>query len=416
MVFTMRSELKDLKSKLEQFMRDHIYPNEFEIMEFSENNPNQIHPLIEELKSKAKQQGLWNLFISNEYGSYSLGLSNLDYAYLAEVMGRVPWSSEVFNCNAPDTGNMEVLMKYGSDEQKETWLKPLLNGNIRSAFLMTEPHVASSDARNISTKIVREGNEYVINGRKWWVTNAGHPNCSVFILMGLTDSNAPSFEQQSMILIPKNQKGVEMIRPLTALNSFDYPGGHWEINLKNVRVPASNIILGEGKGFAIAQGRLGPGRIHHCMRLIGMAQRTLEYMIKRVEERTVFSRSLDKYSSVRQTIANAYCSIEQARLLTLKAAHKIDTKGIKEAKDLIAAIKVVAPRMTCNIVDEAIQLFGGMGVSNDIPLALFYTAARALRIADGPDEVHLYQLGRNLIKQGVEDKEGELNYFTKDVN
>ena len=313
-------------------------------------------------------------------------------------MGRCSFSSEIFNCSAPDTGNMEVIAKYGTKEQKEKWLKPLMNGEIRSAFLMTEPEVASSDATNIETSIVREGDEYVINGRKWWSSGGMNSSTKIYILMGKTDPTASRHVQQSMILVPAGTAGVTVIRPLRVFGYLDSPEGHAEIELKNVRVPIENMILGEGRGFEIAQGRLGPGRIHHCMRLIGAAQRSLDLMCKRVDQRETFGKKLKDYSSIRQDIAKSACEIEQARLLTLAAADKIDRFGAKIGANLIAMIKIAVPQMTCDVVDRAIQAFGGMGVSQDTPLASFYVYARAIRLADGPDEVHMYQLGRNLVK------------------
>lgn len=391
-------KVQALKQKLSSFMDTYIYPLEDEYRAFTQNHPWQHFPKMEELKLLAKKQGLWNLFLPKSYGDLSAGLTNLEYASLAEIMGRVTWASEVFNCSAPDTGNMEVLARYGTEEQKEQWLKPLMNGEIRSAFLMTEPDIASSDARNIQTSIVSNGDEYVINGRKWWSSGAMNPSCKVFILMGKTDPEGHPFSQQSMILLPADTPGIEIVRPLRVFGSLDSPEGHAEIALKNVRVPKENIILGEGRGFEIAQGRLGPGRIHHCMRLIGAAQRSLELMCDRVTQRSTFGKSFSEYSSIRQDIALSRCEIEQARLLTLNAADKIDKYGIKEAKELIAMIKIVCPSMTAKVVDRAIQIYGGMGVCQDTPLAGFWVVARVLRLADGPDEVHMYQLGRNTIK------------------
>ena len=334
-----------------------------------------------------------------DYGELSPGLTNLEYAPLAEIMGRVPWSPEAFNCSAPDTGNMEVLAKYGTKAQQDRWLTKLMAGEIRSAFLMTEPLVASSDATNIETSIVREGDEYVINGRKWWSSGAMHPHCELFIVMGKTDFEADRHKQQSMILVPKDTPGVTILRPLTVFGEVDAPHGHAEILLENVRVPADHLLLGEGRGFEIAQGRLGPGRIHPCMRLIGAAQRSLELMCGRVEQRVAFGRPISAFSSIRQHVALSRCEIEQARLLTLSAADKIDRKGVKEAKDLIAMIKIVAPTMACNVIDRAMQAHGGMGLSGDTPLAGLYGYARTIRLADGPDEVHMYQLGRNTIRR-----------------
>ncbi len=388
-----------LQKKLNDFMEKHIFPNENEILEFRINNPWKHSPKLEVLKTLAKKEGLWNLFLPKGYGELSPGLTNLEYAPLAEIMGRCSYSSEIFNCSAPDTGNMEVIAKYGSDEQKEKWLKPLMNGEIRSAFLMTEPAVASSDATNIETSIVKDGDEYVINGRKWWSSGGMNPSTKIYILMGKTDPNAARHVQQSMILVPAGTPGVTIVRPLRVFGYLDSPEGHAEIELKDVRVPLENMILGEGRGFEIAQGRLGPGRIHHCMRLIGASQRSLNMMCKRVDVRETFGKKLKDYSSIRQDIAKSACEIEQARLLTLAAADKIDRFGAKIGANLIAMIKIAVPQMTCDVVDRAIQAFGGMGVSQDTPLASFYVYARSIRLADGPDEVHMYQLGRNLVKE-----------------
>lgn len=388
-----------LQKKLNDFMEKHIFPNENEILEFRINNPWKHSPKLEVLKTLAKKEGLWNLFLPKGYGELSPGLTNLEYAPLAEIMGRCSYSSEIFNCSAPDTGNMEVIAKYGSDEQKEKWLKPLMNGEIRSAFLMTEPAVASSDATNIETSIVKDEDEYVINGRKWWSSGGMNPSTKIYILMGKTDPNAARHVQQSMILVPAGTPGVTIVRPLRVFGYLDSPEGHAEIELKDVRVPVENMILGEGRGFEIAQGRLGPGRIHHCMRLIGASQRSLNMMCKRVDVRETFGKKLKDYSSIRQDIAKSACEIEQARLLTLAAADKIDRFGAKIGANLIAMIKIAVPQMTCDVVDRAIQAFGGMGVSQDTPLASFYVYARSIRLADGPDEVHMYQLGRNLVKE-----------------
>lgn len=378
-------------------MEEHIYPNEKAYATFVEENPWKVYPELERLKEKAKAAGLWNLFLPVDYKEFSPGLTNLEYAPLAEIMGRVPWCSEVFNCSAPDTGNMEVLAKYGNEEQQEKWLKPLMEGKIRSSFLMTEPQVASSDATNIETSIVREGDEYVINGTKWWSSGAMNPHTEIYIVMGKTDPEAHRHVQQSMILVPANTPGVNIKRPLKVFGSYDSPEGHAEIELTNVRVPVSNLLQGEGDGFRIAQGRLGPGRIHHCMRLIGGAQRALELMCQRVTQRSTFGKELSQYSSIRQDIAKSKCEIDQARLLTLAAADKIDKGGIKAAKELIAQIKIVVPSMCCQVCDRAMQAFGGMGFSQDTPLAGIFMYARFLRMADGPDEVHMYQLGKNTI-------------------
>ena len=390
-----------LQKRVNDFMVEHIYPHEKEIQAYHHNPENlwQDFPKLEEWKAAAKAEGLWNLFLPKDYGALSSGLTNLEYAPLAELMGRSKIASEVFNCSAPDTGNMEVFAKYGTPAQQEQWLKPLMNGEIRSAFLMTEPAVASSDATNIETSIVRDGDEYVINGRKWWSSGAMRPGCKVFIVMGKTDSTAQRHAQQSMIIVPRDTPGVEIVRPLQVFGSVDSPEGHAEIKLTNVRVPVENMLLGEGRGFEIAQGRLGPGRVHHCMRLIGAAQRSLELMCERVAQREAFGRKIKDFSSIRQDIAKSACEIEQARLLTLACADKIDKFGAAGAKNLIAMIKISIPDMTLKVVDRAIQAHGGMGVCQDTPLAEFWIYGRTIRIADGPDEVHMYQLGRNLVKE-----------------
>lgn len=401
MNFEYTEKSLELQKRLEAFMKEHLFPLEKEYGDFVDQNRWQHFPKMEALKTKAREAGLWNLFLPKGYGDLSPGLTNLEYAPLAELMGKLIWSSEVFNCSAPDTGNMEVLAKYGSPAQQDQWLKPLMNGEIRSAFLMTEPAVASSDATNIETSIVREGDEYVINGTKWWSSGAMNPATKFYIVMGKTNPQSDRYTQQSMILVPVGTSGVEVIRPLRVFGSYDSPEGHAEIKLTNVRVPASNLIQGEGDGFRIAQGRLGPGRIHHCMRLIGAAQRALDMMCLRVVDRQTFGKKLSDYSSIRQDIAKSRCEIEQARLLTLSCADKIDRFGVKEAKELVAMIKIVVPSMTCTVVDRAIQAFGGMGVCQDTPLAAFWAYGRMIRIADGPDEVHMYQLGRNLVKAAV---------------
>ena len=399
MNFEFTEETKKYIERVRSFMDQHLYPIEKEVQHFHEEHKNlwKEYPGMEDLKEKARAAGLWNLFLAEEYGELSPGLTNLQYAPLCQEMGKLPWCPEVFNCSAPDTGNMEVLAKYGTKEQQDQWLTPLMNGTIRSAFLMTEPRVASSDATNIETSIVRDGDEYVINGRKWWSSGAYHPRCKVFIVMGKTDPSAPRHVQQSMILVPADTPGINIMRPLSVFGNVDSPHGHAEIDMNNVRVPASNLLLGEGRGFEIAQGRLGPGRIHHCMRLIGCAERALELMCDRVQKRQAFGRYIKDFSSIRQDIAKSRCEIEQARLLTLSAADKIDQFGSARAKDLIAMIKIVAPMMTCRVVDRAIQAHGGMGVSGDTPLAQYYVYARTIRLADGPDEVHMHQLGRNTI-------------------
>ncbi len=399
MHFTFSKSSVERQDRIKDFMDKHIYPLERAYEEYVHHNPWQVFPEMEKLKSLAQDAGLWNLFLPEEYGKYSPGLTNLEYAPLAELMGRVLWSSVVFNCSAPDTGNMEVLAKYGNEEQKQRWLTPLMDGKIRSAFLMTEPAVASSDATNIETAIQADGDHYIINGHKWWSTGAMHPDCKVFIVMGKTNPEGDKYNQQSMVIVPRDTEGVEVIRPLRVYGGNHSPEGHCEIKLTNVRVPKENIILGEGRGFEIAQGRLGPGRIHHCMRLIGASQRALELMCQRVVTRTTFGKNIASYSSIRQDIAQSRCDIEQMRLLTFAAADKIDKEGIKGAKDLIAMIKISVPKMASVVIDRAIQAFGGMGVCQDTPLSEFWMYARFMRLADGPDEVHQYQLGRNTIKK-----------------
>ena len=400
MDFNHTQKVVDLMDRLNAFMDEHIYPNEEAYREHFKTTDNlwKSPPLMDELKEKAKNAGLWNLFLPES--AHGAGLTNLEYAPLAEIMGRVFFASEVFNCNAPDTGNMEVIDRYGSEAQKEQWLKPLLNGEIRSCFSMTEPRVASSDATNIESPIVLDGDEYVINGRKWWSSGAMNEACKIIIFMGKTDPDNPNrHKQQSMILVPMDTKGIEIIRPLSVFGYIDQPFGHAEINFDNVRVPKDNIILGEGRGFEIAQGRLGPGRIHHCMRLIGMAKRALEMMCIRAENRIAFGRPLSKQGSVRESIALSASEIEQARLLTLMTADKMDRYGNKEASDLISMIKVVGPRMACEVIDRAIQIHGAGGVSGDYFLAEAYAGARTLRLADGPDEVHLASLAKKILKQ-----------------
>ena len=391
MDFSYSPRTQELQSQVRRFMDEHIYPAEAAYAAEIEANtqagkrwtPLQV---IEKLKPKARAQGLWNLFLPES--AYGAGLTNQDYAPLAEVMGRVPWASEVFNCSAPDTGNMETIVRYGTPEHQQKWLEPLLEGQIRSAFAMTEPEVASSDATNIASRIVRDGDDYVINGRKWWTSGAGDPRCKIYIFMGKTDADAPRHSQQSMILVPSDTPGISVLRPLKVFGYDDAPHGHMEVLFKNVRVPASNILLGEGRGFEIAQGRLGPGRIHHCMRLVGLAERALELMVKRAGKRVAFGRTVAEQGVTRERIAEARCMIDQARLLTLKAAWMMDVAGNKTAKAEIAMIKVVAPTMACKVIDWAIQVHGGGGVCEDFPLAYFYSAARTLRFADGPDEVH----------------------------
>ncbi|MGB9440218.1 MAG: acyl-CoA dehydrogenase family protein [Desulfobacterales bacterium] len=393
MFFEFSDKTKDLQQRLNAFMDRYVYPNEAEYFrQLNEGDRWKVIALIEELKESAKAEGLWNLFLpESEYGA---GLTNLEYAPLCEIMGRVPWASEIFNCAAPDTGNMETLVRYGSEEQKEKWLKPLLAGEIRSAFCMTEPQVASSDARNIEAAIVRDGEEYVINGRKWWSSGAGDPRCEIYIFMGKTDPQGHPYRQQSMILVPRDTPGVGIKRMLPVFGYDSAPHGHGEIEFKDVRVPVSNILLGEGRGFEIAQGRLGPGRIHHCMRTVGVAERALEAMCHRVKSRQAFGKTLAEMGQIRQDIASSRCEIDQSRLLTLYAAHRMDTVGNKVARIEIGEIKVVAPNMALKVIDRAIQAHGGMGVCDDIWLAAAYAHIRTLRLADGPDEVHREVIAR----------------------
>ncbi|MCM3764336.1 acyl-CoA dehydrogenase [Neobacillus niacini] len=399
MNFSYTDKVVELQKKLTDFMEEYVYPNEQVYHDqIDKNDPfSSVPPIMEELKEKAKQAGLWNLFLpESEYGA---GLTNLEYAPLCEIMGRSSIAPEVFNCAAPDTGNMEVLVRYGKEEHKEKWLKPLLNGEIRSCFSMTEPDVASSDATNIQASIIRDGDEYVINGTKWWSSGAGDPRCKIAIVMGKNDPDAPTYEQQSMILVPLDAPGVTIKRILPVFGYDHAPHGHAEIEYKDVRVPASNMLWDEGKGFAIAQGRLGPGRIHHCMRTIGAAERALELLCKRVQERSAFGKKLAEQGVIQEWIAEARIDIEQARLLTLKAAYMMDTVGNKEAKGEIAMIKVVAPNMALKIIDRAIQAFGAAGVSEDTPLAASWANIRTLRLADGPDEVHKRAIARYELKK-----------------
>jgi len=401
MDFSYSPRTQDLQARLIAFMAEHVYPAEaryFAEIEANTAAGKRWTPLqvIESLKPKARAAGLWNLFLpphadgahGQSDAEFTFGLSNQDYAPLAEIMGAVPWSSEVFNCSAPDTGNMETIARYGTAEHKQRWLAPLLAGEIRSAFAMTEPAVASSDATNIESDIRRDGDDYVINGRKWWTSGAGDPRCAIFIFMGKTDKTAPRHSQQSMILVPRDTPGITVMRPLSVFGYDDAPHGHMEVDFNNVRVPASNMLLGEGRGFEIAQGRLGPGRIHHCMRLIGIAERALKLMCERAVSRTAFGKTIAQQTVTQERIAEARCLIDQARLLTLHAAWKMDAAGNKSARAEIAMIKVVAPQMTCQIIDWAMQVYGGAGMCQDTPLAYFYTLSRTLRFADGPDEVH----------------------------
>jgi acyl-CoA dehydrogenase len=398
MTSTSLPPIEQLKDQLQAFMDQHVYPNEARYHAELNALPDRFStvPVMEELKAKAKAAGLWNLWLPADHG----GLSNLDYCPLAEMMGRVLWSPEVFNCNAPDTGNMEVFLKYGSEAQKAEWLEPLLAGEIRSSYCMTEPDVASSDATNIRTSIRREGSEYVINGRKWFITNAPYERTKIFIVMGLSDPDNPNRHlRQSQVLVPKHTPGVTIVRPLTTLGYDDAPLGHAEVLFENVRVPAGNILLGEGRGFEIAQGRLGPGRIHHCMRLIGSAQRALEYACRRAVSRETFGRKLADHQSVLEDIAKSWSEIEQARLLTMKTAARMDEVGAKNARDLIAAAKITVPLMAQTVIDRCMQIHGAGGPTADYPMAEAYNYARWCRQADGPDQVHMMALGKQVIRQ-----------------
>ncbi len=393
MFYEFSDKTKGLQVKLQAFMKKSIYPNEQTFyQQIEEGDRWQPLPFMEELKEKAKGEGLWNLFLpESEYGA---GLTNFEYAPLCEIMGRSPMAPEVFNCSAPDTGNMETLVRYGNEDQKRKWLEPLLNGEIRSAFCMTEPDVASSDAANIRASIVRDGDEYVLNGNKWWASGAGDPRCKLFIFMGKTDPDGPRHMQQSMILVPADAPGVQFVRTLPVFGYDHAPHGHGHIIFENVRVPVSNLLLGEGRGFEIAQGRLGPGRIHHCMRIIGVAERALEELCVRAKSRVAFGKQILEMGSVRQDIARSRIEIDQARLLTMYAAHMMDTVGNKVARAEIAMIKVVAPTIALKILDRAIQVHGGKGVCEDTGLPAAWAAVRTLRLADGPDEVHLETITR----------------------
>jgi acyl-CoA dehydrogenase len=393
MNFDYSPKVKELESRLRDFMDAQVFPNEARYhAEVASGDRWQPLELIEELKAKARSAGLWNLFLPAS--SHGAGLTNTEYAPLCEIMGRVPWAPEVFNCSAPDTGNMETLERYGNEAQKREWLEPLLEGRIRSGFAMTEPDVASSDATNIASSIVRDGGEYVINGRKWWTSGAGDPRCKIIIFMGKTDPKAPRHTQQSMILVPRDTPGVKVLRHLPVFGYDDAPHGHMEIAFENVRVPIANILLGEGRGFEIAQGRLGPGRIHHCMRAIGLAESALEKMCARAKDRVAFGKPIAEQTVTLERIAEARIMIDQARLLTLKAAYMMDTVGNKAARAEIAMIKIAAPATACKVIDWAIQAHGGGGVCDDFGLAYAYAHARTLRLVDGPDEVHRNQIGK----------------------
>ena len=392
------AQVEALQLRLSQFMDEHVYPNEstFHAQLDAASDRFATVPIVEKLKEKARAAGLWNLWLPADHG----GLSNEDYCPLAEVMGRVLWCPEVFNCNAPDTGNMEVFLKYGTEEQKAQWLEPLLDGTIRSAYAMTEPDVASSDATNVRTRIERDGDDYVVNGRKWFITNAPYERTKIFIVMGKSDpSNSNRHLQQSQILVPRETPGLTVVRPLTTLGYDDAPQGHAEVLFDNVRVPKENMLLGEGRGFEIAQGRLGPGRIHHCMRLIGSAQRALEFAARRSVERETFGRKLADHQSVLEDLAKSWAEIEQARLLTLKTARRIDEVGAKDARDYIAAAKIAVPLMAQTVIDRCMQIHGAGGLTADYPMAEAFNYARWCRQADGPDQVHMMALGKQLVKR-----------------
>jgi acyl-CoA dehydrogenase len=401
MHFENSARSQDLQTRVAAFMDEHVYPNESTFhRQIAEGDRWQPTAIVEELKPKARAAGLWNLFLpESEYGA---GLTNVEYAPLSEIMGRVPGiGPEVFNCSAPDTGNMEVLVRYGSEAQRKQWLDPLLAGEIRSCFAMTEPDVASSDATNIKSSIARDGDSYVINGRKWWISGAGDPRCRIAIFMGKTDPNAERHKQQSMILVPMDTPGVTIRRMLPVFGYDDAPHGHGEVTFEDVRVPASNMLLGEGRGFEIAQGRLGPGRIHHCMRLIGVAERALELMCARVQTRVAFGKTLAEQGTIRADIAESRMEIEQARLLTMNAAYLMDTVGNKAARGELAMVKVVVPRMTLGVLDRAIQAHGAAGVCDDFPLAAMWAHTRTIRLADGPDEVHREAIAKLELRKGL---------------
>lgn len=401
MDFEYNTKTMEHVERLETFMEAHVYPAEREHHDFIENPNNlwQQPPVVEELKAKAQEAGIWNWFLPAEYGDWSPGFTNLEYAPLAEVMGRVPWSFEVFNCSAPDRGNMEVLAKYGTSEQQDQWLRPLMEGRIRSTYGMTEPQVASSDATNMELQIERDGNHYVLNGRKWWSSNIYHPLCEFVITMGVTNPDNNRHQRHSMVIVPKDTPGLEIVRPLSVFGNFHSPAGHGELAYHDVRVPIENIILGEGRGFEIAQGRLGPGRFQYAMTNVGMAQRMLDMMCARAEGREPFGSKISEFSSTRQDIARARCAIEQARLLVLKAAAEMDKSGAKGARDYISMVKIVGPKLAQDVAERAMQIFGGKGVSGDTPIAEMFVMGRLMRIADGPDEVHMNQLAKLTLAQ-----------------
>ncbi|MGI9615129.1 MAG: acyl-CoA dehydrogenase family protein [Acidimicrobiales bacterium] len=401
MDFEYSPKVKQHIEILDAFMNENVYPREREHHDFVMDPANlwKQPPVVEELKTKAKAAGIWNWFLPAEYCDLSPGLTNVEFAPLAEIMGRLPWSFEVFNCSAPDRGNMEVLAKFGSPEQQDMWLTPLLEGEIRSTYAMTEPQVASSDATNMQLTIERDGDEYVLNGRKWWSSNIMHPHNKVLVTMGVTNPDAPRHQQHSMVLVPRDAEGLEVVRAVEVFGNYHSPAGHGELRYTNVRVPVDNIIMGEGQGFTIAQGRLGPGRFQYAMTNVGMAQRMLDLMCARADEREPFGRKISENSSVRQDIARARCAIEQARLLVLKAAAEMDKAGAKGARDYISMVKIVGPKLAHDVAERAMQIFGGKGVSGDTPIADMYVMGRLMRIADGPDEVHMNQLAKLTMAQ-----------------
>ena len=409
MDFEFSPKVREHMEQLTAFMDEHVYPREREHHDFVYDPANlwKQPPVVEELKTKAKAAGIWNWFLPAEYGDWSPGFTNLEFAPLAEIMGRQPWSFEVFNCSAPDRGNMEVLARFGSAEQQDQWLRPLLAGEIRSTYAMTEPQVASSDATNIELRIERDRDQYVLNGRKWWSSNIMHPHNQVLVTMGVTNPDGPRHQRHSMVLVPRDTPGLEVVRALEVFGNYHSPAGHGELRFTDVRVPVDNIILGEGQGFTIAQGRLGPGRFQYAMTNVGMAQRMLDLMCARAERREAFGRKIGEQSSVRQDIARARCAIEQARLLVFKAAAEMDRSGAKGARDYISMVKIVGPKLAHDVAERAMQIFGGKGVSGDTPIAEMYVMSRLMRIADGPDEVHMNQLAKLTMAQvEIEHKAG----------